>query len=626
MFTVRGSHGRALYSPLLLINQRLLFSSTCHRLSAAAKTASNSRFTEKSVLQPHGPVAEQLAATGVWHVRRTRAPKPESATKKRRSKKDAPPTGDKGRVNIVNDKLCDDILSYIGPSLERHRGCDILDIYPGAGLWSSKLHEFLQPRSHVLLEPDAELYRPFLQPLLDRPGTNLIPKSGIIWRELSSVLTPEFLPHQVIPDDPDARNDTLLVTANISFHPKKRFQNFDSIASLVLHQFVDAIRTGGLFQRYGLVRMLVWARTDDKLSFLPRNIQRRKRQALENDLVCEWVHEVCGGEAESAGWFVREDAINYASLMATARRMRAAKLTLPPGRETEGFLEVLEAIRAKKRAPVPGKQPPTFKRPYIETLANLRAADAADDSFAEDLDNVKAINTYQWRANTDGRKAERLLEHMKHLDKIVALHKKAGGATSKKIEENELEWETDVRELPKTFADEFITYRDNLHAFRQTPPLLQWDRRPYEPMTVRAEEFYPNVHCSLLDIQPKALHPLLRQTGPNSNRAADMFEIILSSLMQQAIHPIGPNLDALWPGACDYILPRWKSVQDVARSGFVPHLRYGEPIPRLLDAQQWEELLELWMEWPFRPEFHELVGRMRDDVGWAFEESPINDA
>ena len=32
----------------------------------------------------------------------------------------------------------------------------------------------------------------------------------------------------------------------------------------------------------------------------------------------------------------------------------------------------------------------------------------------------------------------------------------------------------------------------------------------------------------------------------------------------------------------------------------------------LHNAQQWEELLELWMEWPFRPELHELIGRTQD--------------
>ncbi|KAI0097490.1 hypothetical protein GGR51DRAFT_540833 [Nemania sp. FL0031] len=626
MFTVRSSHGRALYSPLRLIGQRSLSSSTCNRFPVAAKNAIASRFMEKSVLNPDGPVAEQLAATGVWkrHGGNNRTPSPTTSTPKRRSKK-ALPTGDKARLNIVGDKLCDDILSYIGPSLRRHRGCDILDIYPGAGVWSSKLHEFLKPRSHVLLEPDAELYRPFLQPLLDKPGTRLVPKSGIIWRELSSILTPEYFPHQVIPENPDARNDTLLVTANLAFHPKKRFLSFDSIAALVLHQFVDAIRSGTLFQRYGRVRMLIWTRTDDKLNFIPRVIQRRRRQAIDNDLLCEWIQEVCGGEAESASWFARDEAIDNASLIATVKRMQSARLFMPPGREPEGFAEAVKAVRTRAKGVVPGKKPPTFKRPYLEAYADLQAANADDETFADDEVNVRFMNTYRWRVSSDERKAERLLEHTKALDKIVALYKKAGkNNITPQIEEAEREWVEMVRELPNILADEFRTYRDNLHAFRQKPPLLQWDKRQYEPMAVQPSEFFPNVPCSLIDIQPRAPHPLLRQTGANSNRAADMFEVILGQLMHQSTQPVGSVLDSLWPGAADYIMPRWESALDVAGgSGFLPHVRCAEPLPRLLNSRQWEELLELWMEWPFRPEFYELLGRTQDDLSEQGEDGPL---
>ncbi|KAI1419917.1 hypothetical protein F5Y12DRAFT_775542 [Xylaria sp. FL1777] len=619
MFTVRSSHGRALYSPLLLINPRSLFSSTCRRPAASPRPL------DKSYLETRWPVAEQLAATQVWlpsrrNVRsRASSPTTASTTKRRSSRKSAIASGDKSRINIVSDRLCDDIISYIGPSLERHRGCDILDIYPGAGLWSSKLNQFLQPRSHVLLEPDDDLYRPFLQPLLDQPGTTLVPKSGIIWRELQSVLTPEYLPHQVIPDDLNARNDTLLVTANLCFHPKKRFLNFESIASLILHQLVDAIRSGGLFQRYGLIRMLLWTHPDDKSSFLPKTIQKRRRQAIENDLVCEWVREVCGNDINSSGWFNREEALDAASLRVVIQRMEAAKLEMPQGREPEGFEEALT-----KPLPLPGTAVPTFKRRYYDVLAGLEAGNVEQGGFAKNSDDLKAMNTYRWRATTDSRKAESLLHFSQGLNEIIAL-RNSKTATAEEVEAAEFEWVTGMRGTTKTFVDEFVTYKDNLHAFRQTPQLLQWDRREYEPMIVQAEDFFPNHHCSLLDIQPKAPHPLLRQTGSNSNRSADTFDVVMGTLMHQATNPLGPGLDGLWPGASDYILPRWKSGQDLSRGGFPLNLRGAEPVPRLLNAPQWEELFELWMEWPFRPEFNDLVGRAHEDPADKNEEGPLPD-
>ncbi|KAJ3556895.1 hypothetical protein NPX13_g10040 [Xylaria arbuscula] len=452
MFTVHSSHGRALYSPFLLIHRRL-FSARGRPSTTAPSTV-----PIKPILQPHGPVAEQLAATGLWDriLRTSRAKAADASTKIRSPKKASKPVGDKSRVNVVSDKLCDDILSYIGPSLERHRGCDVIDLFPGAGLWSSKLHQFLEPRSHLLLEPDAELYKPFLQPLLDQPGTTLIPKSGIIWRELNSVLTPEFLPHQTIPDDITARNDTLLVTANLCLHPKKRFLRFDSIARLVLHQFIDAPRTGTLFQRYGLVRMLIWATPEDMASFLPRTIQKRRRQAIECDFTLEWMQEVCGKELASE-YYIRDEAIDQASLAATIERMRAANLEMPAGRESAAFLEALK----REEVPVPGMQPPTMTRRYHNVLADLVATTAEQGGLNKDSQEFKTMRLYGWRATTDVRKGERFHNLTQGLDKILALYA-SGKATAEEIAAAEFAWQREVRELPKTLAFEFSTYKDNL--------------------------------------------------------------------------------------------------------------------------------------------------------------------
>ncbi|KAI0202113.1 hypothetical protein F4808DRAFT_421918 [Astrocystis sublimbata] len=613
MFRLRASHGLGLSSLPTPSTQRSLFSTTCRRSIAGVSSAS--KYLDKSNLLANTPVAEQLLASGVWTP--THGPK---GLKRSRAGK---PSADKTRVNIVSEKLCDDILTYVGHSLERHRGCDILDIYPGAGCWSRKLNDFLQPRSHVLLEPDADMYRPFLQPLLDRPGTTLLPKTGIVWRELNSVLTPEYLPHQTVATDRHARNDTLLVTANLAFHPKKRFLSFESVTSLVLHQFVDAIRSSALFQRYGCVRMLIWARSDDKLMFVPRNLQRRRKQALDNDLLCEWTDEICGDESAASSWFMREDAINQASMVSTIERMRAAKIKLPAGRETEGFPEALAGVKAKKKWPVPGTHPPTFKKPFQNVLAELQATNAETGLVGGSTEWL-SMQRYQWRANADAKKATQFIEQMGYLKTYQQLLS-SGTATGEQLAAAKSAWETNLFGHGKSFKEEFLTYSHNLHAFHRPVPLLPWDRRRYEPMTVQLDEFFPNVACSLLDIQPKAPHPLMCETGPGSNRAADILDIILQSLMQQTTAPVGPNLDALWPGAKDYILPRWSSIKDFSRGAFCPDLRHAEPCARLLDTQQVEELIELWMEWPFRPKFHELLGRAQEDLSDKYEETTSAD-
>ncbi|KAL7619349.1 hypothetical protein AAE478_009886 [Parahypoxylon ruwenzoriense] len=563
-----------------------------------------------------GPVAEQLVATGLWAGRRSSQKESEEDAKpaKRSRAPKSKVKGDKTRVNIVSEKLCDDILSYIGYSLDRHKGCDILDLYPGAGLWSRKLHDYLKPRSHILMEPDSAFYEPFLKPLLDRPGTTLLPMSGIVWRDLNSILTPEYLPHQSVPDadGQTERNDTLLVTANIAFHPKKRFNKFDSLALLVIYQFIDAIRTSGLFQRYGLVRMLIWTRPDDKFGLIPKVMQKRRRMAVDSELSCEWVREVCGREGPDSVWFVRDSNIDTNSNLAVWKRMRSAGLRMPQGRESEELKEAVTESRLK-RVVAPGSTAPVFKRPFQDVLSELEAAHQ-QQVFAKGSENYKTMRVYRWRLNSEERKHQRMLDTISGLDAIHALYK-SGTATAKKMKRLEEAWDAELQANPKGFIDEFTTYKDNLHYYRQDPPLLHWDRREYHPMAVQPEEFLPNIQCSLLDVQPKKLHPLLRQMGPNSSRAGDCFELIARSLMSHSTLPVDRCLNALAPGAAEFILPRWKSASDLDHGGVRARSRLAQLTPRMLNARQWEELLELWMEWPFRPEFHELLAHMQEEIG-----------
>ncbi|KAH9905579.1 S-adenosyl-L-methionine-dependent methyltransferase [Xylariomycetidae sp. FL2044] len=588
------------------------------------------RTVSKDELRPSGPVAERLADTDVWIPRASYLTKADKEAQevqtRRRSKKPegkgSKATGDKTRVNITSEKLCDDIISYIGRSLNRHKGCDLIDISPGCGLWSQKLHDHLKPRSHILLEPDAELYRPFLQPLLDRPGTTLVPKSGIIWRDLKTVLQPEYLPHQsrLSSTDPriTQRNDTLLVTANLAFHPKRRYGQFDSVSVLLLHQFIRSIQTSTLFQGYGLVRLLIWARHDDHRALIPKALQCRKRLSVDVDLSCDWVNQVCGAEGLEQPWFMREQTIVEASDMATYKRMRDAGIKMPRGREPENYLAAKRWSRASRKMPVPGQVPPTFKRPYKVALDAFQAAH--DEEMADQSsDTLKLMKRYEWRATSEYKKSLTYLEQLQSLDHIKNL-RKSGDAPVEEVRRLESEWNDKLLESPKGMASEFGTYRDNIFVYRQDPPGLAWDRRPYEPLVVKEDEFFPNLECSLLDIQPKAMHPLLRQVGPGTSRAGDMLEQIMSSMMAQGIQPLGPTLDAIWPGSGDYIGPRWESIRDEAPDGIYAHSRYSGITARLLNARQWEELLELWMEWPLHPEYHELISRTMNEQSDAYDD------
>ncbi|KAK6071953.1 hypothetical protein SCUP234_09442 [Seiridium cupressi] len=559
---------------------------------------------EMAQLDATTPLAKELQATRVWTTKHTHRKKADQALGE-------PPTpGDKTRVNIVSKELCDDVLSYIGKSLKRHKGCDLIDIYPGAGLWSSKLHDFLQPRSHILMEPDADLYTPFLEPLLKKKGTTLVPKSGIVWKDLNSVLNPQYLPKQKIVDrrseQANMPNDTLLVTCNLSFHPRKRFVSFESLAMLLLHQFMDAVKTSSIFHKYGQVRMLVWTRREDKTNILPRLLQKRRRTALDGELLCDYIHEVVGWNGREYAQFARDTVIERASTVSALRKMKKAKIQVPQGRESDSLKQAMEDIKRRKLTQTPGEVPPMVERPFLETLQSLKASEPMPGTK-----DRKQLQEYQWRFNSDHKRAENQLEYMQRHAKLSAL-KTAGESSDEEIRAAEKELGDMLDRLPLAAKSEFSTVKDNLHLWRQEEPVLHWDRRLYEPLIALPEEFYPNVACCLLDIQPRPVHHLVRDIGAGSSRAGESFELILKAMWGEPKAPIDKALESVWPGASDWIIPRCPSLRDPAQGGININVKEMGLSVRTLNTKQWQELLEQWYQWPFRPEFQDLVARSQD--------------
>lgn len=576
----------------------------------AASTKRTSKKIQESILVPTYPTAQKLLRTGVWR------PSP----RKGRDLIDAPKAprvprakvkGDKTRVNVVSDDLCNDLISYIGSSLERHKGCDLIDLYPGAGLWSRKLHEFLQPRSHILMEPDFAFYKPFLQPLIDKPNTMLLAKSGIVWKDLNSILTPEYLPHQKVvdrfSDEANKQNDTLLVTCNIAFHPKKRFKGFSSVANLVLQQFIESIKSSTLFQRYGRVRMLIWVRRDDKGALKPRCIQKYKRSTLMNGLFCDSLHELVDFENPEMNYYARDEIINRASAVATLNKMRANNIVTPLGRETEALKQALKDSLSPALV-VPGIGPPEIQRPFQKTLDSLLESDPDRHTNSEDWHQKQK---YSWRRTFEAKRTLLIHSLQQRAEKLT--ERRQAGETGEELQHDEQALETELSRLKYSTMSDLTSCSDNLNAWRQEPPLLHWDRRTVEPLVADVDEFFPNVECTLLDIQPGAVHPLFRQVGQKSDRTGDSFELIAQALWGAPTVPVAKTLESVWPGAADYIIPRCHSFHDPALGGVNLEVPSLQLTTRMMNARHWEDLMNHWREWPFKPEFHELVARSQDE-------------
>ncbi|KAH8709236.1 Mitochondrial transcription factor 1 [Beauveria bassiana] len=531
-----------------IVARRLLGSLRCRnsQLTRGVASKARGRAPPADWLAAETNVAQRLLDTGLW--RSSRSGKYKNASV------------DTRRVNIVSEELCSDIIKYIGYSLERHTGCDLLDLNPGAGLWSRALHDAVQPRKHILLDLDADFYQPYLQDLISKPNVELIKKSGIIWRNLEDVVASHFTAQtKVTPhvEAPPPRNDTLLVTANLSMCPKRAYRGFDNVGTMVLYQFMSSIRQSSLLQQYGLVRFLIWTNDEDKHRVLPRSILRRRRSAFEAEL-------------------------SYALISERPTAFMGIQLA------DEGA--------------------PQLARPYLEEMDRLRATLDPDSPCAE----LQRLKQLEYRDRHEQKLAAQFGDLLRQRAETAAL---AGTAD---LAARDAAYDAAAARLPKNKAAEYQRLSDNYHLFRQDPPVMLWDRRDYEPLVARPPDFFPNAPTTLLDMQPKAMDPILRQYGPATSRAGEMSDVLLHLWFINTLGPLGDGLDRLWGGFGSEI-GRCPSFTDPRRGGS-PLSGVGKIPARCINEEQWLEVMRAWMDWPFRPAYTQLLGRYSEEESAADDE------
>ncbi|KAH6966965.1 hypothetical protein EDB82DRAFT_352343 [Fusarium venenatum] len=551
-------------------------------------------------LKAGNELAQKLKDTGIWT--------PTSQGKKST-------LGDRHRVSIVSQDLCDDVANYIGPSLERHRGCDLVDINPGAGVWSKTLHELVQPRKHILMEPDIAAYKPFLGDFLDKPNVEVVPKAGILWKELQEVLGSVVKQKIRDPAAEPERNDTLLVSINLCYCPPKKYQMFECVSTMVLYQLMSSIRTASLFQQYGLVRMLIWISDDGKRRLLPRSAIRRKRSAFEAELALEWLHEIAGHDTEVEDRFeLRDEWINMESGYRTLDRMKKAGLTMPSGRETAVYKNLTENREYAGR-PLAGVERPIHSRPFRQELAN------AEELFASSRKESPSerLKALRFRQKYDLADSALYLELLQERDRIM----KMGSKSPSKLAAAEKAFDQRLDNIKKNTRKEWAMVRDNYQLWKQEEPTLFWDRRPFEPLATRPEEFFPRMPGALLDLQPKAMNPYIRQHGPTA-RNGTISDTMLRYWWQHMLLPVPAAMDGLWPGFGDQAAGV-ASIYDPAQGGS-PLTKHGALAARCVTEQHWADIIKAWLEWPFAPSYTTLVGRLMDEYDFAAVPTEEDDA
>ncbi|KAI5292482.1 hypothetical protein KEM52_006319, partial [Ascosphaera acerosa] len=516
------------------------------------------------------------------------------------------------RIQPVSQALCEDIVERLRPSLARHRHCDLVDIFPGAGLLSTKLHQAVRPRRHILLEPRLRVYGSFLKPLLTTPGTVY---SHLAW-DPHDVLTYDrlfdegHLPEQGAAASAGAGagadaelSDTLLVLANFTASAPVGYSR-----GFLLMRLLESYLEKTLLNRYGLVRMIGLMPATEGDVVLPKQARTRHRTGLLAECVGKSVAEVASTSTHHEDALARGAQLYEDSRRAALERAARAQVYSPedrdipplelapkihrpgeafPPRAKRDWYDEFEALYVSasngkiKRPPSPKKRPQTpdavaqaelYKR-YMRMLNRFRN---------ETRNEVFAIETVRKEKELVGEEA-RILSMLRDPASSVNEIRQAADTLAKQREALLGSKTTTLRFTKfrhEQLAEETAAYYGNgadglastgpAASTSPAKPMLLWDQRPYEPMMVSPDEVFPeNGQLTVVDFQPNPDSPVLQtrrqlfardQESPsNANGggvSADVqyhetvraFSHLLGVFSMKSSTPVGEIIARLFPG------------------------------------------------------------------------------
>lgn len=504
---------------------------------------------------------------------------------------------------------------------------------PGVGLWSRKLHDFLQPRSHLLVDSAPEFYGQWLKPLLDAPGSTYKLVQGDIAKldTLERLVADGMFPHQkrVQPGEAGSQrpNDSLLVTGTLIWDPKLPGFGFDSMSKQLLLQFAEAAWKNRIYHSFGPARSLFWVAGDAK-NIIPRSEFHHAKYDFYLDMLAtntEVVTQRHIPRSSGRDTVGREPQHEIQSLVGAMRRGREKGMHLPAHRRedlhefadeivtmTEGSgampaVNLQEYLREKVRQ---GKSTvgllPDRTIEYYQIEKQLEEnPDLAIDLSKPGRPGRPASSALKKRlsivrASVNQAHALRLrCEEVADLGiEIYKLECRILGMTDGPEKEQET---ARLQQLDEEYATKFgsmyVNYMattlsaiDDRLSICSPVPRLAWDFRPYEPLVARPEEVWPANDVCLIDSTPRPLPP------GKDLQYYDWMQDFLTALMEQPSMSVHKALEDLQHGASE-IIAKAPSLKDPKRGGRLSmhHLRV-----RMLTVEMVAELCQAYREWPFR--------------------------
>jgi transcription factor 1 len=534
------------------------------------------------------------------------------------------------------------VLQYYGHTLDKHKGCDILDINPGAALWSQKLHDYLQPRSHVLLEQRHEKFRAFLDPLLSAPGStySLVDKDPVALGTYREMVAEGLFPHQTPrdPQDPSAQepNDTLLVTGSMVWDPRLPGMGFDSMAKQMFHLFASAAWTNDLFHKFGLVRTLLWVQGEDFSGVIPESINTLGKSGRFLELSHK-LDVVVNGERMARktgkGSVGREPQYEIESTVRAMQRGREQGMVLPPHRRDtiHDFAEDIERMTNGT-----GIMTSSAVHNYLheQQLADKSTTGLLQESLIDHYEEEKRLRkqypdvklsrdaTGNAPLKTDltghparaelslfskhtstqvqHRKIKRNIEAIADMGeaiyllecKILRLPDGAEkDACAAELAESEAQFATRMASIQSNYVKAPTSELDDRLAIRSPPsPRLQWDARKFEPLIMRQHEVWPQNRLSLVSASP------IPKPAGASPDWFDWVQDFVFGLFARPGESVDQALDKMQHGLSS-IIEECPSLRDPSQGGR-PNMRHLRV--RMLTAKMVEELVGVYRTWPFK--------------------------
>ncbi|KAL3482507.1 hypothetical protein BJX99DRAFT_252760 [Aspergillus californicus] len=472
-----------------------------------------------------------------------------------------------GKPHFVSENLCDHVLQRLSPFLLRNPPVDILDLWPGPGVFSARVNKFLKPRRHVLIEPDPA-FKPILEPLANSDPSyklfssdlnRLIDKDDIV-----SAHFPEQGPSNSDKSGALARNDTLLVIAHCPSSVGKT-DNFTGARWVA--GFAERCMAQRSLHAYGSVRLIVSMSPSEAFAVLPRVVNGRTRSSSLTEQVALHAFEVAAPESKTdvewAPLKLWDTLVDGAARV--AQRTSDKDVVVPVGREYPGVEPALES-------PVPGR----IKTPYTP-----RAKSTQNDKYKkvfEDFDKMKPDTPgYKEFKKVRGRTAILLNQENRQAlaRQIIVAHLSEIDDLNQSISRLAADPKTDlaaiapvvekIKEIRAALDEEysqhhFDTTRNipNLHDDKRASgknfddALLLWDRRPFEPLLIHPEELYPREKDRLIfyfeaDPNSTAAQRLNSLNETEKQAAANLHEAFTLSLATNQTTAVSQLISLVFP-------------------------------------------------------------------------------